>query len=207
MEHYHTTLTKDNVKEILANSFILIRDFLTLELVEEPLEILGEECWNTLLSVSEVYEKEKAECASSLKKVKWKYSTLKECTKYFRCPECHSSLVRTDESGDYTENTWLMCASCGNEFFLGDIIEFSLEDMFGGEAYIAAKEGIEPPLANCPACTKDTFVYTEGLCVVCEDELMYQECKMCDEPLSLDEQCLEGYCSYCSHKIEKMNAE
>ncbi len=30
---------------------------------------------------------------------------------------------------------------------------------------------------------------------------------MCEEPLSLDEQFLDGMCSYCKYKFDKMMAE
>jgi hypothetical protein len=52
LEHYYTSESKDTLREALSNTFIIIRDFITNELSEDPLQLLGEKCWNRLLKVS-----------------------------------------------------------------------------------------------------------------------------------------------------------
>lgn len=43
------------------DSFLLVRDFIATELHDDPLELLGEETWQAMLEVAEVYQKEKEE--------------------------------------------------------------------------------------------------------------------------------------------------
>ena len=207
IEHYYTKLSKDNVKEVLAGSFILIRDFLSQELSEDPLEVLGDKCWQSLLDVSEVYENERKECLSSFSKIDWTYKVLKDCTEYFRCTECHSSLLRTDNTGAYHSEILLNCASCGNTFEIESVLEGAVDDMLGIDAHIAHMDGGEPPFGMCPTCLKNTFIFYEDVCISCENELDYKECLRCGESLSVDEQDLDGFCGYCSNQKEKMMAE
>ena len=203
IEHYYTNLSRDNVKELLATSLVLIRDFLSKELKEDPLDSLGEDCWNTLLEISEIYAKEKDECRESLSKVSWKYNTLEGCTEHFRCTSCNSDLVKTDESGEYKTDIPLVCNSCGNVFVVEEVIEPALEELLGFLVYQSIKDGDEPPFGNCPHCHMETYVFSECICIRCEDKLEFENCVRCDAELSIDEQDLSGLCGYCNHMLEK----
>lgn len=204
VEHYYTSLSPDNVRELLAVSMVLIRDFLVNELVEEPLDALGESCWKSLLTVGEVYETEKKECRETFEKIHWKYESLGGCFEYFRCGECHSSLIRTDETGEYYVGFQLSCVSCGHHFTADEVMEAAVEELLSGEAYLAAKDGQEPPYTKCSDCDQETFILGEGVCISCEAELYYKNCLRCCDSLSVDDQEFDGMCGYCKHMADKV---
>ena len=94
LEHYYTSKSPDAIREIIAKSFLLIRDFIVNELDENPRDLLGEDCWSSLLTVNEVYSAEESDCKASIGKVDWRYDSVRKSLDYLRCPECHSSRVR-----------------------------------------------------------------------------------------------------------------
>jgi hypothetical protein len=207
VEHYYTDKSPDTVREIVAKSFVLIRDFIGEHLEEQPCHLLGDECWQALLDTADVYAAEEEACRKSLVQIDWKYQTLKNALKKIRCPACHSSLIKTEDEGEYDTSTVLICSSCGEEFDFGDVAEQCLSDSLAAETYVAMKEGGETPLDQCPGCHHNTFMLSEEHCALCDYEQEYIECDMCGTILSLDEQWLDGYCSYCHHKLEKLMAE
>jgi hypothetical protein len=207
IEHYYTDKTTDAVREIIAKSFILIRDFIVDQLEEEPASLLGDECWQSLLTVSDVYNKEEQDCKMSLSNIDWKYITLKDSTKNIRCPHCHSGLIKTDEEGEYSSSTGLWCISCRAMFAFSDVVEQCLSDSLASAIYIARKDGGESPLEVCPACLKDSYMVVEEHCAICDYEQEYLECEMCGATLSLDEQILDGCCNYCNYQLEKLMTE
>jgi hypothetical protein len=207
LEHYFTSKSPDVVREIVSKSFLLIRDFLSNELGEDPQDLIGQDCWSVLLNVADVYAAEEMACNEAIKKVDWKYESVQEALEYLRCPVCHSSLIEAPYEDDSYPTINLHCKSCNNEFCFSDVVEQCIEDSLDGEAYFAHKNCDMPPYGECNECNQNTFVNSEGCCVVCDYEMECINCEMCGELLTLDEQYLEGNCSYCNYKWEKMMAE
>ena len=207
IEHYYAKTSPDTVREIVAKSFLLIRDFVQNALHEDPQELLGNDCWQVLLKTSEVYLAEERVCRESLEKIDWRYSTIQQALIHLRCPQCSSSLVKALCSDDEYPTINLRCKSCGEDFPFGDVLEGCVEELLSADAYRSAKDGGDPPYGTCPQCGKDTFILAEACCVACEGELEYTKCSMCEDPLSLDEQYLDGMCSYCKYKFDKLMAE
>lgn len=75
-EHYYARVPHDIVGEIVAKSFILIRDFSQKALGESPQDLFGNDCWQVLLKTSEVYLAEERACRESLYAIDWKYETV-----------------------------------------------------------------------------------------------------------------------------------
>lgn len=207
LEHYYTLKSPDAIREIIAKSFILIRDFLVNELNENPQDLIGHECWSSLLNVAEVYSAEDLACKKSIEKVDWKYQAVEESLKHLRCPSCHSSIVHVPNESDIYPNISLHCKSCNHDFNIIEVIEQCIDDCFSGSAYFAAKDGGNSPYDTCLECNKSTFVHSEGCCVACQYEMYYQNCEMCEEPLKLEDQWNEGKCSYCQYNWDKIMAE
>ncbi len=206
IEHYYTDKSPDAVREIVAKSFILIRDFISEHLKEEPRLLLGDECWQTLLKTAEVYAAEQEICIKSLEQIDWKYQTLKNALKKIRCPACHSSLIKTidegEEEGNYDDSTLLLCSYCGEEFAFGNVVEQCLLDSLAEQIYRARKDGGEAPLGLCPGCVRNSYMIFEEHCAVCDyDGQEYLECERCGTNLSFDDQWLGGYCSYCYYAM------
>lgn len=207
LEHYYAKVTADAVREVIAKSFLLIRDFVQNALKKDPQELLGRDCWQVLLSTSDVYLAEEKACQASLEKIEWKYQTINQCLVHFRCPQCGSALIEAPYDDDQYPTINLRCKSCSVDFSFSDIVANCIDELLSVDAYISVKDGGESPYGTCEQCGKDTYVHAEACCVACEAELEYTECSACEEPLSLDEQDLEGMCSYCRYKYDRVIAE
>lgn len=183
LEHYYTSESPDTVREIVAKSFLLIRDFLTEYLEKDPQETLGDEAWSTLLEVSDVYSAEEALCKESIQKIDWQYDAVKESLKHLRCKSCHL------------------------DFSFDNVIEQCIDDSLSGEAIRNAMDGGESPYDSCHECGKSTYIHSEDKCVACEYEMEYKSCEICDTPLGLEEQYNEGKCGSCQYSYDKFMAE
>lgn len=206
-EHYYVKVSPDTVREVVAKSFLLIRDFLQNALQKDPQEILGSDCWQALLQTSEVYLAEEQACRDSLDKIDWKYSSVEDALVHLRCPKCSSALIEAPFDDDKYPTVNLRCKSCSEDFSFDDIVENCIEELLSADAYLNAKEGGEPPYGRCLQCGKETFIYAEECCVACEGELEYTNCSRCEIPLSLDDQSLGGLCSHCHYAFRKLMAE
>lgn len=207
IEHYYAKASPDAVREIVAKSFLLIRDFAQNALEEDPQELLGSDCWQVLLKTSDVYLAEKTGCRESLQKIDWKYKTVEQALVHLRCPQCSSALIEAPYDDDTYPTINLRCKSCNEDFSFSDVVEVCVDELLSADAYTRVKDGGDAPYGTCPQCDKETFVFAEACCVACEGQLDYTECSACAEPLSLDEQSLDGFCSYCKYKLDKLMAE
>src|SRR5207302_797982 len=62
LEHYIPKHSPAALEGLITNAFTIVRDFVTRELGEDPLQLLGEATWQAMLDVSTVYEEERASC-------------------------------------------------------------------------------------------------------------------------------------------------
>jgi DNA-directed RNA polymerase subunit RPC12/RpoP len=207
VEHYYSSDPPSTMKEVLANSFIIIRDFIVNELEDDPRVLLGEEKWKVLLSVAEVFEKERADCVALLNSVDWQSDSLKAALLEYSCAKCDSSLIAPDNTNVAYSEVAFQCRSCGERILFSDAIEKMLEHFFFGELYLAASEGGEPPLYQCDECMLDSFVVEEHRCVACGAELVYSSCDVCGNQLGPDEQGNRGLCHYHSHLMSKRRTD
>lgn len=187
LEHYYTDKPLGLVREILAKSFLIIRDFLTRELNENPVSLIDRYLWAALLEVEEVFSSEKKSCDDSFQNFNWKYKTINRAIKYIKCCFCDSSLIQlvkhdpfrdTPEGRSHFQEyfTKMRCNSCGEPIdYWDDLFEQCLEELFYAELYMTATQGGVPPVDSCPGCGKTTFVYEEGCCVVCDYQSEYED--------------------------------
>lgn len=203
LEHYYTSKSSAAVREIIAKSFLLIRDFLVNELDENPEEILDPDCWSYLLNVSEVYTAEEDSCKATIEAIDWKYESVKEALKHLQCNACYSSLIDAPYPDDSYPTINLHCKSCGNDFSFDNVVEKCIKDSLYREAFLAVKNGGVSPYDTCYECGLDTFIHEEGCCITCGYEMAYSECGRCGTTLTLDDQVNEGLCGYCQHLFDK----
>src|SRR6185369_8863957 len=71
IEHYCTAETTARLKELVADAFLVMREFITSELEYEPIDLLGETTWKTLLDVATVYNSELEECEHAKSQIDW----------------------------------------------------------------------------------------------------------------------------------------
>jgi len=123
IEHYYTTEDKKStIKDVVSNTFIVIRDFIKNELNKDPSELLGEKYWNILLETSDVYESERNACLKLLGELKWTMESVD--IKNISCPSCSSALIKpnTEQRASRIEKQYFDCVSCGQVISYGDLI-------------------------------------------------------------------------------------
>lgn len=205
VEHYCTTAPTSKLKELLADAFIVMRDFISKELEYEPLELLGEATWQTLLTEATVYENEVKECELAKGKVKWSSPGAEQVSNYLRCKHCDSELLKPVDEDDCMVSMDFQCVACGGLSSFEEIAESAAEECFAGDAYIAMTDGGDPPLAECYVCARNTYVIEDQECIVCGATPKYQYCAVCSKKLSVEEQYFNGLCSYHDYLALKDN--
>ena len=202
IEHYHSNLSKDAIRDLLSNSFIVIRDFITEELSLDPRNLLGPDSWNILVSVSEVYQKEKEACNDKIDKIDWASESLGEAFKDITCDECGSGLITIKKVEKNREYTVLICKSCQSEYEYEAIVEEAITKYFSFEKYLSFTDGNTIPVINCPVCGNETYVYSEEQCLFCSESFEHT-CGSCGTEIMPEEIDGSGFCSWCSHMMNK----
>ena len=203
IEHYYSASPDQEILEIVANSFVLIKDALTEHLQEDPKDILGEDCWNILISTAEFFDEEYKNCQRLISQIEWNSETLKFACSEIVCPDCDSTIVKPLDPSSDVKKLSFSCTACMKEFPLHNIVGEYLNKYFAADIYSSIKDGGELPLGRCPHCCEDTYIIAENICAYCWSSKDYDECSACGEGLSLDEQ-EDGLCSYHSHVFSKM---
>lgn len=197
VEHYCTSATASRLKELLADAFLIIRDFITAQLDYEPLELLGDETWNTLLKVATIYNKELNECVEANAAVDWGTDGITEVVQYLRCQHCKSELIKpTNPDEKFLPSIEFHCSSCGSYCLFEDIAEEAVAECYGTEMYLSMTDGGDPPLTTCHNCSRETFLLCDGACIACSAGLDHDECAVCGKSLGPEDQDCGGLCSY-----------
>ncbi|MDR5759757.1 zinc ribbon domain-containing protein [Caballeronia sp. LZ035] len=204
VEHYLTNESPSAIKELVAGSFLIIRDFLTKELDHEPVDLLGMKTWNVLLETAEVFEKERKECKDAIEAIDWGSSTMHGMATELTCPNCESTLIKPiDPDVSAVSDLEFKCTVCGEVSELVDMLEKALADFFAYEIYSSVKDGGDSPLATCWECGRETYVVEDGECVACGTTPKHDRCAVCHAHLGPDEQEYNGLCGYHFHQATK----
>lgn len=202
IEHYYPNVTADSLKGLVTSACLLIRSFTTNELEEDPLKLLGQETWQLMLDVADVYQAERRECDEAADAIHWGSETLLNGIRKLRCPSCASDLLRS-AGGEYSyAEATLTCRGCGEEqdaeTFIPDAVALELEM----ESYLAAKDGDDEPIAECPDCGGRAYVIAESRCALCGSSAEHT-CARCGHKIPASEFMFSPLCSYCSHMMSK----
>jgi predicted RNA-binding Zn-ribbon protein involved in translation (DUF1610 family) len=206
MEHMFFKGAVRLAQEAVSDAFLAVRELLAVVLEEEPVGALGTACWGALLSNNHLFQKEVAACRETLDAIKWKSQGARDAAEEFVCPECGSTLIKQmDPKNASQDDAVFMCSACGEEIDGVPLIVAGIGSATAGEAYMAVKDGGEPPVGTCPECGEDTYVFGDGCCASCGFEMPDDaECGICGEPLSLEDYA-EGddLCSYHRYVMAK----
>lgn len=204
IEHYCTVVPASRMKELLADSFVVLRDFVVNELKHQPVELLGHDTWQVLLDVATVYEKELAECKDEMAALDWSSSHMEQVSECLRCRHCDSELLKPISTDMRSHSSSIFrCSFCGLDSDLDDIIEVAVGECYYAESYFAMTDGGDQPLGMCHECGKETFLYEAGECLACAATLRYHECTVCGATLGPEEQRFKGLCGYHGWQAEK----
>lgn len=204
IEHYLTTESPGAIKELVAGSFLIIRDFLTTELSHDPVDLLGVKTWNVLLATADVYEKELSECKEAIEDIDWGSEAMHGMASELSCPTCESALLKPiDSEFEPVINMEFKCMLCGEVSEVDDMLDKALEDYFAYETYTSVKDGGDSPLATCWECGRETYVVVEGECLACGTSPKHERCAVCSAHLGPEEQEYNGLCGYHYHQLGK----
>jgi len=199
IEHYCTSVHPDAIRGMISDTFVIIRDFMTAELAKDPKDELGDKAWELLLSVSEVFERERAHCKQRLDSVDWESATLGEAISELVCAACGSALVTP--VGD-KRDAGIECRSCGEVEQFESSAERALTEYLGWRNHHAIKDGGEEVLITCPFCSQQAYVVDEECCAIC-GEACEHTCAMCANPIPVSELSDSSLCGYCQHMVDK----
>lgn len=196
IEHYLVTESANAIKELVADSFLIIRDFVTTELGQQPVDLLGVTTWNALLETSAVLETQRAECKAALEEIEWDGELMEGVASKLTCASCESSLLKPTDPDVLQNELEFKCTVCGDQFELADLLEKALGDYFAYDIYIAATDGGDSPVGACWECGRDTYMLEEKKCIACDATPEYHECAVCYSEIGPDEQEFNGLCGY-----------
>jgi RNase P subunit RPR2 len=204
IEHYFSRTHPDSVRKLVSDCFIVIRDFVRVNLGMDPRDLLGDDYWNILVSTAEVYQREKEECLESLGTVDWQSQVLLESIKKMICTECDSDLISLENNPVELSDAQLKCRSCGKTWDYEEAVEEALSLYESREkSYRDYKEEYSEPLGNCPSCESNTYIGEENYCPKCGAGGPYI-CKRCGNEILIEELVIGGdYCSWCEHMMSK----
>jgi hypothetical protein len=200
IEHRYPQLDRKALHGLIADSFLIVRNFIADELDGDPLELLGVETWETMLEVAEVYAKEKQECAKMLAAVNWLSPTLEEGAADLTCSECGSDLLKPIKNS--FDEVILQCVSCGEDERPESYVPKAIASALRGASYEAAKDGGESPYVRCPDCGQETYVVEERRCALCEHEAEHT-CARCGMEIPAEELHSSPLCGWCDYMMNK----
>lgn len=201
IEHYFSSLTNESVQQLISDSFVIIRDFISNHLNEDPKRLLGDEAWEILIEVNEVYEKEKFSCVAALETLDYFSDEILSAFKEYSCTECGSGLITPSERNVEASDASYTCKSCGKTLPYEDIVKFVVSDYFGYEVFRSYKDGGISPITDCPECD-GIYLYNEGICSSC-GHIAEQECIRCGSPILPEELYEAPLCGYCAYVASK----
>lgn len=205
MEHHFTSESATAIRAALAKGFPVVAS-LFRQLDENPLDRLGE-VWATMLETKDLYDQEVREARQTYAGIDWYSESMGRAQ--LKCPECGNELVeQVDAMNEKQEDMELRCRSCGVFPENADVIEQAIDDLYGADAYIRAKEsGEDGPVHQCPSCERNTLVEDEERCASCGEGTDYDsDCARCGSGISLSEYlggADEGLCPYCAYMTDK----
>jgi len=199
IEHRHTNASRGAMQEMISDTFLIIRDFIQSELQEDAPGLLGHDAWNTLLSVSEVYEKERSECEKALAAIDWESDALAEAVLPLQCAECGSSLLFPLGT---TREADLQCRSCGEDERFESYAPRAISAHFADENFRSMKDGGDRVTVTCPHCHEEGYIVEENICAIC-GESCETECSLCGSSIPVEELNDGSLCGYCEHMMSK----
>jgi len=201
-EHYFPNVSESQLRGVISDAFVIVRDFLVAELKEKPRDLLGEEAWQEMLDAAEVFERERQECEHMLASVEWGSQALKRGVRELECGSCGSALLQPDHAPRRYDEIEIECRACGEREDYRSFVPRAIVSSLEYEKYLAAKDGGETPYVACPECTEETYVVEEGRCAACGHEAE-QTCSSCGCAIPPEELEFSPLCGWCEHTVSK----
>lgn len=200
LEHYRTAASAESLREVVANSALIIRELIQDVLGEDPQDLLGVLCWQVLLETEAVYSAELKRCQTSLQAIRWISPSMAAAVLDIECDRCRSALIeQRDRENEDQLTADFRCVACSYEPPVEAVVSRALGQYYYTDLYLAATDGGEPPLADCPQCFEGAIILEEGFCAGCGYDVPAAQCAVCHKPLSIDE--MENSTSLCGYHL------
>jgi hypothetical protein len=200
-EHYHSAAPKEVIRQAIAACFPLIQGFFAI-LEFDPAGALGG-AWTVMLDEEAFFKKQKTEADATLEKLPWPLSN----TRALSCPSCSSSLVcQVDADNSEPEEVQGRCIACGETLTAEETVNLIVQAEFSGDDYVAAKDGGDPVVNDCPQCWNPTYIVNGELneCFLC-GYVVDGECAICSTELGVQNRSVNNssLCDHCDHVTSK----
>jgi len=201
IEHYHTNVKPEVVRQYIVDGFVIVRDFIDKHLDKTPRDLLGDDVWECLLNEQKVYDAEKSSCADQMDVLEWN-TTAKRWIESATCDECGSDLIRpTSSSTTAPESADFECSVCGKRWDYTSLLDIASSPH---DTHEAIKDGIGQVVGVCPDCGNEGYDDIDSECAYCGASGPF-ECLRCGnwipvEELSYDDGNLCGWCAHMSQK-------
>jgi hypothetical protein len=195
IEHLFPRMDQKALQGLISNSFLIIRDFLSDELNRNPRLMLGEAIWQTMLTISDVYEAHSRECAALVAQAKWSSEVVKRGVQKMACQQCSAGLLKPYVGPQ--GQTYIYCDACGSRWSPAWYEPWALQIALYSDEVDAAKEGRERLYRACPACTSGVFVFAENKCTVC-GFVPGPTCVGCGKAIEAEKVGVAVHCAYCT---------
>lgn len=198
VEHYYTEVNAVALSGVIANAFVLLKEFIETELHEDPALLLGTATWDEMLRTAEVYEAERRKCEVAMSSIDWGSQVLCDSVVSLCCRACGSELLMATPLQSAHKEVSLKCRACGIDEASQQFIPRAIAEGFSWEKYLSMTDGNVVPCVSCPECSLDAYVITEKCCAYCGAQASHA-CWRCGSEIPPEEIDSSPICGLCAH--------
>lgn len=191
IEHYCSDQVLSVMREVFGSAFFLINDFCRNELDVVPYELFGDDVWNVFLEEKKFLSSLRTPIEEANKKIQWSHPDMYKVARHFVCADCGSGLLKVNDIQAHYEEMEYQCVTCNRVNLFDELIGPALGEAYFPDIYHTFKDIGEHYLEECSNCCHDSFIPTEGHCVVCGDK-PYRVCEGCGSEYGINH-----YCEVC----------
>lgn len=195
IEHHSTSESAPRLMELIADSFLIIRDFTSAQLGRKPVQLLGNDTWRVLTNVALSRDKNLTDCRREIAKIGWPSKALLKISTYLRCSNCESDLINPATPMQSFPNLQFHCTACNTKSLYDSMAEDAVDRCYEQEIEEAMWAGERSPVYLCYRCRKVTYLEAEDLCATCGATRIYKNCVVCGDSLDSLDQDMNGLCS------------
>lgn len=197
LEHYYSSASVSQLREIIAGACRVLQQFMRDELGKEPITLLGEATWTYMLDQLDLFEIEIERCRGLMASITWPNHEFEFFSRHLRCGCCNSELISPVTSDVPTVlELKFVCSACGSSSQYSQLVEEALHEAYFADMYLSMTKGGEPPLDWCGQCGETTFHLESLQCFTCLGAVEPVPCVVCDDQVDPDYPTLGNRCAY-----------
>ncbi|HCD6630744.1 hypothetical protein [Pseudomonas aeruginosa] len=166
IEHYFSSLPKDEVDELLADCFRIISSFFSEHLSMDAKKSLGDDAWEVLLYAYEVYEHEVEKSELAIGELVFQHEAIRKIFLNFECIYCSSALIRPAQRGGDAISAIFCCAECNRKYSYDEICNYGAPDLYI-ESFWSGYDKGDSKFSNCTSCGQGIYLKEFSVCTSC----------------------------------------